>query len=171
MLPKEMLFVSEYLKDFNGTQAAIRAGYSVANAANYASELLRKPHICSFIYEHIQDKVKRNELIIDRIVQELVTIAYASPRKFMNDDGEYLPFCEIDESLKAAVQDYKITRVKQDDGSFKDKYVYKFMDRTKALEMLGRHAAMFTDKKETQHGVTGDFARLMAEINGKTRAL
>lgn len=171
MLPKEQLFVSEYLKDFNGTQAAIRAGYSAASAAVIAHELLRKPKICSLLYECVKDKIRRNEMIVDRIVHELAAIAYSSPQRFMDNDGEYLPWCEVDDSLKAAVQDYKIQRLKQEDGTYKEKYVYKFMDRTKALEMLGRHAAMFTDKNETNHGVTGDFARLMAEINGTSRTI
>jgi phage terminase small subunit len=38
--PKQLLFVQEYLKDFNGTQAAIRAGYSKKAAKQIASELL-----------------------------------------------------------------------------------------------------------------------------------
>lgn len=41
--PQQGLFVREYCKDLNGTQAAIRAGYSVDSAASQASDLLRKP--------------------------------------------------------------------------------------------------------------------------------
>ena len=39
--PKRRAFISEYLKDFNGTQAAIRAGYSPTRAANTACDLLK----------------------------------------------------------------------------------------------------------------------------------
>jgi len=42
---KEQKFVYEYLKDFNATQAAIRAGYSKRSAAEIGYENLRKPHI------------------------------------------------------------------------------------------------------------------------------
>lgn len=38
-------FCNEYLKDFNGTQAAIRSGYSEDTAKEIASENLTKPNI------------------------------------------------------------------------------------------------------------------------------
>lgn len=46
--PRERLFVHEYLKDLNGTQAALRVGYSEKNAASQASRLLRKPEIRAY---------------------------------------------------------------------------------------------------------------------------
>ncbi len=42
---QHVLFVFEYLRDFNGTQAAIRAGYEEASAASQAWKLLRRPEI------------------------------------------------------------------------------------------------------------------------------
>lgn len=42
-------FVEEYVKDRNGTQAAIRAGYSPRSAAVQASILLREPKILEMI--------------------------------------------------------------------------------------------------------------------------
>lgn len=38
--PKQELFCREYIKDLNGKQAAIRAGYSAATAEVKASQLL-----------------------------------------------------------------------------------------------------------------------------------
>lgn len=40
MTPKQAAFVSEYMLDHNGTQAAIRAGYSARTARQQAVELL-----------------------------------------------------------------------------------------------------------------------------------
>lgn len=42
LTPKQQLFVDEYLKDRNGTQAAIRAGYSKKTANEQAAQLLAK---------------------------------------------------------------------------------------------------------------------------------
>ena len=42
---KQTAFIDEYMKDFNGTQAAIRAGYSPDTAYSIASENLKKPEI------------------------------------------------------------------------------------------------------------------------------
>lgn len=42
---KQEAFVREYLKDFNATQAAIRAGYSQKTAGSQGFDLLKKPEI------------------------------------------------------------------------------------------------------------------------------
>lgn len=43
--PKQRRFVQEYVQSWNGTQAAIAAGYSERSAASIAHENLRKPEI------------------------------------------------------------------------------------------------------------------------------
>ena len=48
---KQRRFVEEYLIDFNATQAAIRAGYSVRTAQQMGSENLSKPVIAAAIHE------------------------------------------------------------------------------------------------------------------------
>lgn len=49
---KQQLFVTEYLVDFCGTQAAIRAGYSEKTAGSQAFDLLKKPEIREAIDKH-----------------------------------------------------------------------------------------------------------------------
>ncbi len=46
---KQQRFVDEYLIDLNGTQAAIRAGYSAKTANEQASRLLAKANIKTYI--------------------------------------------------------------------------------------------------------------------------
>ncbi|KKK46635.1 hypothetical protein LCGC14_3163250, partial [marine sediment metagenome] len=43
--PRQQLFVDEYLKDANGTQAVIRAGYSTNGAKVTAHRLLTNPNV------------------------------------------------------------------------------------------------------------------------------
>lgn len=45
---RERAFVRQYLVDLNGTQAAIRVGYSEKTAASQASRLLRKPNVQAY---------------------------------------------------------------------------------------------------------------------------
>ena len=51
--PKQRRFVAEYLKDQNGTQAAIRAGYSKKTANEQASQLLAKLNIRKLVDEKL----------------------------------------------------------------------------------------------------------------------
>ena len=64
MTGKQQIFILEYLKDFNATQAAIRAGYSSRTAYSIGNELLRKPEIKQAIDTVMTER--RNKLIATR---------------------------------------------------------------------------------------------------------
>ena len=53
---QQELFCEEYLTDLNGTQAAIRAGYSAKTAAATASRLLRNVNIQAHIQKRMDEK-------------------------------------------------------------------------------------------------------------------
>lgn len=78
---KQQRFVDEYLVDLNGTQAAIRAGYSANTAAEQSYEHLRKPHIQLAIAEARKRQQERTQITADRVVFELGLIAFADARE------------------------------------------------------------------------------------------
>lgn len=67
MTDKEARFVEEYCKDFNGAQAAIRAGYSKASAKQIAYELKQRPDIMDAIKTHREELTISAEDAIKRI--------------------------------------------------------------------------------------------------------
>ena len=73
---KQQLFVEEYLKDLNATQAAIRAGYSAKTAYAIAEKLLRKAEIKQAIQEAMKARSDRTEITQDRVLQELARLAF-----------------------------------------------------------------------------------------------
>ena len=60
--PKQSLFVLEYLKDLNATQAAIRAGYSKKTAKEIGCENLTKPNIQEAISKAMADRIKETKI-------------------------------------------------------------------------------------------------------------
>lgn len=48
---KRKKFVDEYLVDFNGAQAALRAGYSELTARQQAEQMLRDPEVIELVEE------------------------------------------------------------------------------------------------------------------------
>ncbi|KKO51142.1 terminase small subunit [Paenibacillus sp. DMB20] len=68
---KQELFVQEYLKDLNATQAAIRAGYSEKTAAETGYENLRKPQIAAEIEKRQQKIGEKNEITVEWILEEM----------------------------------------------------------------------------------------------------
>ena len=70
LTPRQQAFVQEYAKDFNATQAAVRAGYSPATARQQASRLLlTNVHVQRALTEHLQ-KVERASLATMQAVLE-----------------------------------------------------------------------------------------------------
>jgi hypothetical protein len=64
MTEKMRTFVDEYLKDFNATQAAIRAGYSKKTSYAIGQENLNKPEIKSHLEKRIKELMPARERII-----------------------------------------------------------------------------------------------------------
>lgn len=64
---KQRKFISEYLKDFNATQAAIRAGYSKKSAAIIGFENIRKPNI----WNEISLALKENAMSAEEVLMRL----------------------------------------------------------------------------------------------------
>ena len=64
---KQKAFIDEYMKDYNGTQAAIRAGYSENSAKEIAYENLTKPHIKEELKRRYESKRMSTEEIVARI--------------------------------------------------------------------------------------------------------
>lgn len=72
---KQRRFVEEFLIDLNGTQAAIRAGYSAKTADVQASRLLRNAKVQQVISERMAERSKRTGVNQDRVVLELTRVA------------------------------------------------------------------------------------------------
>lgn len=69
---KQQRFVEEYLIDFNGLQAAIRAGYSEKAAKEIASRLLTYANIQKAIQEKTRKTLAKVELTREHIIQGLI---------------------------------------------------------------------------------------------------
>ena len=71
---KQQLFCDEYLIDCNGTEAAIRAGYSEHTAAVIASENLNKPKIRAYIDQRMAEKMSKLIAKQDEVLEYLTRV-------------------------------------------------------------------------------------------------
>jgi len=71
---KQLMFVEEYLKDGNGRQAAIRAGYSEKTAIEQSSRLLTKVHIQSYLQKRRKEIMIENGVTISFVIEKLFEI-------------------------------------------------------------------------------------------------
>lgn len=137
---KQKKFVDEYLIDLNATQAAIRAGYSKKTAYRIGAELLQKTSVSEHIQKRQADRQHRTEITQDRVLKELAAIGFADIADFVSvqqhtvyiNDTEKMP----QEKRKA------IAGIKEGQNGIE----IKLNDKVKALELIGKHLAMFTEK-------------------------
>ena len=71
LTPKQEMFCLEYVVDMNGTQAAIRAGYSKRTANEQAAQLLAKPSIKQRVQELLAERARRVKLSADWVLARL----------------------------------------------------------------------------------------------------
>jgi phage terminase small subunit len=90
---KQNAFVREYVKDWNATQAAIRAGYSEATAGVIGHENLNKPHIRTAIERRLAQIAAIAEVDAALVVRELLDVATADVRELVSVYRDCCRYC------------------------------------------------------------------------------
>jgi len=164
-------FAREYLVDLNATRAAIAVGYSERRAAVTGSELVRNRKVRKLIDRFKSERASRLEIKADKVLEEIARLAFSNIQDFTRLD-EYgkpvLNFSNVSRDQYAAVQEIREdTTGGAGDGERKAvlRTTVKLADKTKNLELLGRHLKLFSDKLE----VTG--LENLAERLNSIRAL
>ena len=102
MSPKHQLFVDEYLKDRNATQAAIRAGYSPKSAKVTACRLLTNANVKAEIARRIDAYTRTAGIQVVDLLLEMKAIAFSDLRQLFDDDGKpFDPSMWPEEAAKA----------------------------------------------------------------------
>lgn len=151
MTPKQEAFCREYLIDLNGTQAAVRAGYSKRTANEQAVRILANVSVRSRIEELMRERNSRVEITADRVLKELARIAFFDIRKLYDDSGNLKNPKDLDDDTAAALVgiDIQETTIGGDDGApVITTRKAKVIERTGALTLAMRHLGMLTDKLE-----------------------
>lgn len=136
-------FVDEYLIDLNGTQAAIRAGYSVKTAQEQASRLLSNVIVQEAISKKMAERSKRTGVNQDRVVLELAKIAFVRMTDVVDSNGRIRSDASDDDL--SCIESIKYKESDNEFGGSVEREV-KIASKMKALELLGKHLGMWNDK-------------------------
>ena len=127
---KQQRFVDEYLVDLNATKAAKRAGYSRKSAYSQGHRLLKNAEIQSALTDAMLERSRRTGLSQDWVVEKLI------------------------ENVRRAMAEVPVL---DRQGIETGEYRYNGTVANRALELLGKHQSMFTDKTV----VSGNSAELL----------
>ena len=145
-------FVTEYLVDLNGTQAAIRAGYSPKGASARASELLANRKIQEALAHARGARRERLEIDADSVVRELARLGFSKMTDVASWDdlGVHIKGSDtLDADTKATIKEVTLTKTsvfrKNGDEEVTEKWRVVLHDKLAALDKLCRFLGIYND--------------------------
>ena len=163
---KQRLFCIYYIKCFNATKAAIKAGYSKNSAGEQGYQLLQKPSIKNEIQRLKQNKLNRAMLSEDDIFQKYIDIAFA-------DITDYLEFTSEEVQGEFGPYTKNVVKLKNSnelDGSLiseisegKDGIKIKLQDKMKALQWLSDRMDLLSTQVKSKLDI--EMLKLEMEMN------
>ena len=151
---KQERFCQEYLKDPNGAQAAIRAGYATKSARQIASELLTFPHIKARIAELMAKAESKAIMSAAEVLSELSLLGRTDMAQFVtvqkNGAIQVRPFDTLPVAASRCIRKIKQKTVRKvnfedPEGAPLEECTTEFelWDKVAALDKLGRHHDLF----------------------------
>lgn len=134
-----------------GIRRQSRAGYSPDTAQQMGSENLSKPVIKNAIDKAIAERSRRTGINQDRVIQEIAKLAFLNPIDVIDMDEATIKG-EANRDDTACIASVKVKVIPGEDGNITEREV-KTYDKLKALELLGKHLGMFTDKLKMEGNV------------------
>jgi len=149
MNEQQQLFADEYLIDLNATQAAKRAGYSLATAYSQGQRLLKHVEIRTYIQNAMEERSKRILIDADFVLEGLKNVAQRCLQA--------TPVMRFDNVEMHMVQ------VKDDDG--RDVWEFDSNGANKALELIGKHVGVFEKDNNQKASKPADLELLTSIAN------
>ncbi|MCG8016300.1 MAG: terminase small subunit [Candidatus Thiodiazotropha sp. 'RUGA'] len=167
--PQQQQFVLELLKhNFNATRAAIEAGYSEKSARSKASQLLTIVNIQAAISEQVKAQQERILVDADYLLAVLRDDVQADIADIFEENGNLKPIKEWPPVFRRGlVTSLKINeiQVRGDDEQIVQVKEVRLADRTRLIELLGKHKSVRAFEKEA------DSSQIHIHIEGKDALL
>lgn len=149
---REERFIEEFMTDLNGTKAAVRAGFTKNEraASVQASHLLANPKIKKLIDERQAARIAEARLSAQYVIDRMLEIDQLDVEDIFNDEMELKPLKEWPSAWRRYLNGMEVMELFAGRGDLRKQIgvlkKIKWPDKTKNLELLGRHFGVFNDK-------------------------
>jgi phage terminase small subunit len=168
LTPKQLLFCKEYCIDFNGTQAAIRSGYSPKTANEQAARLLANVSV----QEEVKHLTNHLNTITEKkavdVIDELTRLIETDPSEMFMEveqevckelpNGSNLTF--VNKSIEPKPEYKKYFHVKIVNG----KAIWELRPKDKAIELLAKIQGLMIDRSKIELSLDDKMQKAVDEI-------
>ena len=148
------IFAREYVKDLNGTRAAIAVGYSAKTADAAASRLLSNVKVQTLVATLTKKHADKLDLSAEKVLSELSRMGFSNFLDYVNitEEGDaFVDLSSLTQEQAAAIQEVTVNEYVEGKGKHARKVKrtkLKLVDKIRSLDLLGRHLKLFTEKVE-----------------------
>lgn len=180
---RQRVFVSEYLRDFNATRAAIASGYSKRSAHMVGWETLRNPKVQAEIKRQKELRTTELGLDVQRVIAEYMKIAFADitdllefgqkEEQILDDQGNPVPDPTTGEPMTYKRNYVSFRSSDEIDGTVvgevkqgKDGVSIKLHDKMRALEKLEKYVDFMSEEDRLKlQKLKGEVALIEQKVN------
>ena len=144
----------EYIKDLNGTRAAIAAGYAKKSAKVTASQLLTNPNVQALLAKLTKKHADKLDLSTEKVLSGLSSMGLSNMLDYIKtteDGGAYVDLSNLTQEQAAAIQEVTVDEYTEGRGKAARRVKrtkFKLADKIRALELLGKYLKLFTERVE-----------------------
>jgi len=150
---KMELFCREFVIDYNATNAAIKAGYSVHSATSKGCDLLKDKAVIKKVKELQQEMQKNLGITAENVVAELAKVGFSNIQDFIKPGNSIEDISKMSREKAAAISSVEINQVTV--GRKKVTTVkFKLHNKVEGLEKLGRHLGIFEKDNKQKTDLT-----------------
>lgn len=166
---KQEAFCLEYIIDLNATQAAIRAGYSEKTANAQAGRLLSKVSIQEEISRRKSERSESTKIDAEYVLNRLKEIDELDIIDILSDDlNAFKPLKEWPKSWRTSINGLDMKTIIEGGDQPVEALVQKIKwpDKTKNLELIGRHVNIKAWEKEKESHDDTPIGNIKIEVVG-----
>ena len=163
---KQRRFIEEFMIDLNATAAYKRTGYKAKGhgAEAAAARLLSNVEVAAAVEAAMKLRGEQTAISQDRVLRELAKVAFFNVKNALNNDGSVRPISELDDDTAAALTSVDIIEIGGGEGVVIRRV--RLADKLRALELLGRHLAMFRERVEVSGSTESPMLMLLRSVQG-----
>jgi phage terminase small subunit len=152
---KKKAFLREYMKDFNASAAAVRAGYAATWSKLSGWRVLQEEEAQEYLNILKEKAADRNDLHVDDLIQELRLIAFLDIAEVFDGNGELKSIDDMSETARRAISEFQINSYENDNGVTTNSKA-KLYSKLDAIEKLMKYMGAYEkdNKQKSDHDLT-----------------